>query len=380
MKTTPDGFAFLIKSPQSCIAFDEAVALSPAQQAFNTVIKQIETQREKLDAWAVAAQNFRQKYQRELVPIIRQQHEIKVQIITRLDAAFDQKGFSKTDRNHMVDLILSLAEPVLAAREDEQLIQVVHKYQAHAEKAHAPCEPDDAEARHRQALLSQMTGLDLPCDLDMSHPDAVMRIIEAQLAAMDAAAEAQRQARQAAQTARQAKTKKSAKHIEKEAHLQAEALQLSQSIREVYRKLASALHPDREPNPNERLRKTDLMQRANQAYEARHLFKLLELQSEITILDQSAWLLLSEDRLQRFILTLKAELKTLTAEVKQAALDFHNEYGIDPAAHLTPSTAVRFLAQEIQAARRQSLRLERELTHLHDVAGVKSWLRDMRSI
>ncbi len=380
MKTRPDGLAPVIQSQPVCIAPDGAAALSPTQQAFNAVIKQIETQREKLGAWAIAAQNFRQKYQRELMPIIRQQQDIKVQIIYRLDAAFDQKGFSKTDRNHIVDLILSLAAHSEQARADEQLIQLVDKYQAHAEKARARFEPDDAEQEHMKALLAQMAGVDLPCDLDMSNPDAVMRIIEEQLAAIDAAAEAQMQARQAAQAARQAKTKKSAKQIEKENRLQAEAQQMSQSIREVYRKLASALHPDREPNPIERLRKTDLMQRANQAYENNNLFKLLELQSEIAILDPSALGQLSEDRLQRFILTLKAELKTLTAEVKQAAFDFHTEYGIDSAAHLTPSTAVRFLAQEIQAARRQSSRLERELAHLHDVAGVKSWLRVMRSI
>lgn len=57
--------------------------------------------------------------------------------------------------------------------------------------------------------------------------------------------------------------KKTAKQLARDAQREAEEKQMSQSIREVYRKLASALHPDREPDPVERQRKTELMQRAN---------------------------------------------------------------------------------------------------------------------
>ena len=51
---------------------------------------------------------------------------------------------------------------------------------------------------------------------------------------------------------------------------------MSQSIREVYRKLAGALHPDRESDPQERERKTALMQRVNQAYAKNNLLQLLD--------------------------------------------------------------------------------------------------------
>ncbi len=46
---------------------------------------------------------------------------------------------------------------------------------------------------------------------------------------------------------------------------EAEAQQATQSVREVYRKLASALHPDRETDERQREAKTALMQRVNQA-------------------------------------------------------------------------------------------------------------------
>jgi curved DNA-binding protein CbpA len=52
-------------------------------------------------------------------------------------------------------------------------------------------------------------------------------------------------------------------------------------VREVYRRLASALHPDRVPEGPEREAMTALMQQANQAYEGKDLLKLLDLQARL---------------------------------------------------------------------------------------------------
>ena len=45
--------------------------------------------------------------------------------------------------------------------------------------------------------------------------------------------------------------------------------------------MASALHPDRVPEGPEREARTRLMQQANQAYEAKDLLKLLDLQARL---------------------------------------------------------------------------------------------------
>ncbi|HUM98922.1 MAG: hypothetical protein B7X12_06925 [Halothiobacillus sp. 20-53-49] len=385
MKTTPDGLASLIKSQHVGIAFEESAALSPAQQAFNKLIAQIETQREKLSAWDGAHRDFQQKYQREFMPLINQHQAIKIQMIYRLDEAFDKKGLSKAERSQLVDLIIYLAEPILAERVDEPLADLVDKYQAEMEQTYADqnqitLDSDETEQWYLKTLLAEMTGTDLADYEDNHSPEELMRLIQEHLAASDAAVEAQMEARRAAQAARQSKRKKTAKQMEKEARLQAEAQAVKQSIREVYRKLASALHPDREPDPIERARKTDLMQRANQAYEHNNLYQLLEMQIELARVDQSALGQLSDERLQRFIITLKAELKSLTSEVQQAAFNFHHTYGIDPAERLTPTTALRFLAREVLAAKRQALSLEQDLAGLHDVKAVKSWLRAMQGL
>ncbi|MBN2856060.1 MAG: J domain-containing protein [Halothiobacillaceae bacterium] len=390
MKTTPDGLAPLIKSQHVGIASEKSAALSPAQQAFNKLIAQIETQREKLSAWDSAHRDFQQKYQLEFMPLINQHQDIKIQIIYRLDEAFDKKGLSKAERSQLVDLIIYLAEPILAERMDEPLADLVDKYQAEIKQTYADqtyadqnqmkLDSDDTEQWYLKTLLAEMTGTDLADYEDNHSPEELMRLIQEHLAASDAAVEAQIEARRAAQAARQSKRKKTAKQMEKEARLQAEAQAVKQSIREVYRKLASALHPDREPDPIERARKNDLMQRANQAYEHNNLYQLLEMQIELARVDQSALGQLSDERLQRFIITLKAELKSLTSEVQQAAFNFHHTYSIDPAERLTPTTALRFLAREVLVAKRQALSLEQDLAGLRDVKAVKSWLRAMQGL
>jgi hypothetical protein len=53
-------------------------------------------------------------------------------------------------------------------------------------------------------------------------------------------------------------------------------------------------HPDREPDPHERERKTALMQRANHAYGKNDLLKLLELQLELEHIDQPAYTTLDD--------------------------------------------------------------------------------------
>lgn len=86
-------------------------------------------------------------------------------------------------------------------------------------------------------------------------------------------------------------------------------------MREVYRKLASALHPGREPDERQREAKTALMQRVNQAYEANDLLVLLELQLQIEQIDASQIANASEQRLKHYNKVLSDQLTELKLEL-----------------------------------------------------------------
>jgi hypothetical protein len=77
-----------------------------------------------------------------------------------------------------------------------------------------------------------------------------------------------------------------------------------QSLREVFRRLACALHPDREGDAEERARRTTLMQQANQAYEANDLMTLLRLQVEADQLDPERLAVVPQARLRGYNLLL----------------------------------------------------------------------------
>ena len=79
-------------------------------------------------------------------------------------------------------------------------------------------------------------------------------------------------------------------------------------MREVYRKLASALNPDRESDPIERERKTALMQRVNQDYARNNLLELMELQLELEHIDQDALKNISQDRLKHYNAIMKEQI------------------------------------------------------------------------
>ena len=124
--------------------------------------------------------------------------------------------------------------------------------------------------------------------------------------------------------ARRAKRKKTAKQQAKEEQMQAEAAHLKKSIQEIYRKLATALHPDRETDPAERERKTALMQKVNVAYGNKDLLQLLELQLQVEQIDQAHVNNIAEDRLKHYNKIQQSIKKTLyakmdAAQIRQAA-------------------------------------------------------------
>jgi hypothetical protein len=208
----------------------------------------------------------------------------------------------------------------------------------------------------------------------MSSPEEVLQRAHARMDEQQAQEVAENQAREE----RRAKRKKSAKQLAAQARQEAEQAQLSQSIREVYRKLASALHPDREPDPQERQRKTALMQRVNQAYAKNNLLQLLELQLELEHIDQSAVNNISEDRLKHYNSILKEQLGELDQEILHVEAGFRHAYGIPPFIDVSPDTVVRNLAGDIAEIQHSIRDLEKDLLAFEDLRRLKSWLKDLK--
>jgi hypothetical protein len=266
-------------------------------------------------------------------------------------------------------VIVDLAGELVAARDDAQMKVIYNK--------HSQSDYDSEEAAGLEGLKSvfeDMLGLELGDDLDLNSPEEILERAREQVRERQEQEDAERQAR----TERRAKRKKSAKQLAREAQQLADEQQLRQSIREIYRKLASAIHPDRETDPREHARKTTLMQRANQAYEKNNLLQLLELQLELEHIDQSAINNISEHRLKHYNKILREQLVDLDHEIMRVEDSFRAQFGLDPFDDLSPQTIMRDLAVEIVSAQRTIRTLKKDLLAIENVKTLKAWLKALR--
>ena len=353
----------------SIATHSDQATLSKGQKAFNALIKQIEKKRARLAAWESAMPSYHQKYLSDWVPLIEASVDLRTKLVVCLDGAYDQKGFTKTERRTMADVITELAGELVAARDDAEMKRLYNRYsQSDYDREEA------ANLKGVQDMLEAVLGVELGEEMDLSSPDEFFARAQEKIQARQAEFDAERQAHED----RRAQRAQSAKRLAQEARQQTQQRQLSQSIREVYRKLVSALHPDRETDPLERDRKTALMQRVNQAYDKNNLLQLLELQLELEHIDQFALNNISDNRLKHYNKILKDQLAELDQEIQHVEDQFRAQYGLSPFVDISPSTILRDLVRDIVTMQQTNRDIEQDLQLFDDLKMIKVWLKAIR--
>ena len=343
--------------------------LSSGQQEFNALISMIGGKRAKLAAWEAAIPPYQQKYVSQMVPLLDAVAEQESRLVLRLDEASFDKALSRAERKMISELIVEIAGDLVAARDDPGMKAIYNK---HSRSDYD--QEEAAEAREMQSVLEQMLGVELGGDEDAQSPDDMFGRTATAMHEKQAEMDAARQAH----SERAPRRGKSAKQKVLEARKQDEAKLASLSIREVYRKLASVLHPDRETDPAERNRKTALMQRVNQAYAKNNLLQLLELQLELEHIDQHAIDNLGEDRLRHYNNVLRGQLRELDQEIAHVEAGFRDQFGLAPFAAVSPKSVLRKLALEMAGVQQDIDELSGNLRACRDINGVKAWLKQLR--
>ncbi|RQR28161.1 J domain-containing protein [Burkholderia sp. Bp9142] len=349
----------------------ETASLSKAQKTFNTLVKHIEKRRERLGAWEAVMPVFQKKFVDALLPLEQEATALRIRLIHLLDDAFLRKGLSKAEQRTLSDLIADMARDLLNVSDDAELKIIYDRHRASGNIGSAAV---DREPAKPEPKLTPTPGMESADDLDTLSPDELADRMQAELDAQferDMAAHAAREAQRA-------KRKKAPKQSAAQARIEAEQAESSKSIREIYRKLASALHPDRETDPAEQERKTVLMQRVNHAYAKANLLQLLELQLEIEQIDRRAIDGLSEARLTRYNGILEEQLRELDQEIQHVETDFRRTYGIASSVKVAPDTVVRMLTRDIAGMQRGNQDLGVALREFEDPDKVRDWLKDMK--
>ena len=359
----------------------DGAPLGAQQKKFNTLIQRIAAQRELLAQWQQAEQDFRRRYAQELKPAALELQALMTQHLHWLDAAYARKGLTKAERATLADVIARMAADLAQTAPDQATAEAMTAL--HDRYADTDYATQQAQALEKvRAMAEAALGLDLS-GVDMSDSEAVLRHAEQQWVQQAQQQAAQHQAQQAqAEAARAAHHQaRQRKPSAKERKVQEEAQQASQSVREVYRKLASSLHPDREPDPAERVRKTALMQRANQAYADNKLLDLLQLQLEAEHIDAAHLARVSEERLQHYNRVLTSQYQELQVEVQ--SLRAHLQAQLPQHVRLSskPAGLAKIISTNVQYLRQDGLHLQRTMRALdEDPQLLKAWLKEQRRL
>jgi hypothetical protein len=351
----------------------EGFKLSADQKRFNALTQQIAQSRKRLLAWKDNLLSFRQVYTETVVPLKAEGARETRAWLFKLDALLSAGKWSKSERTTVNQIVTEAAGELLASQNNDRELKAL--FERHAGV--------DFETDRRNLLKSvkditeAATGVDLGDDEDLNNEEEFIRrmhkSLEAQIQAHEAEAEREAQAQRGYRdTAAQKRAEQAQQRREREAQL------VSQSIREIYRRLASALHPDREPDEVRRNEKTAMMQRVNQAYAANDLLSMLELQLEIEQIDAKHIANASAHQLKHYNKILAEQLEELRDEIELEGMRFRLEFGIDPSRKVNPAMLGDIL-KELSYAARNELTLQQRITRmLNDVGATKRWLKEER--
>lgn len=345
------------------------VPLSKAQKTFNNQIQKIEKLRARLAKWDAAQSDFQRKYANDMMPLLRTMRELQVKLVHALDLALAQKGLTPAERRALKELLCDLAGQLLDENDDAELKSIYNR--------HSKTDYDSEEAaglQEMKMIFENLFDMDLGDEEGLDSREEFLRRAQTQFEDEREQFEADMQAQQE----KRAKRKKTAKQLEKEARAEADAQQVNQSLRTIYRKLASALHPDRETDPQERERKTALMQRINQAYDKQNLLQLLELQLELEHIDRSSMSGLNEERLRHYNVILKKQIVELEQEAMHIEAEFCMRFGMPPIANLKPENLLRELVGEIVQIQQINKELEQDLQAIDTPKTLKAWVKQLR--
>ena len=331
--------------------------LSKERKQFNKLVKDIDALRAALTQWREFVPTLHNRVTSKIGPLAARFRERRVQLVMILSRAIDGQELSKRQKTKAIEILHWHLSEILVAEPDEDLIALYDKYADIGFE-----EQQAAEADFLRTMANEVFGLDLDEEEDPSTltSEDFAHVIAAKL-------EAEHQS----DTARRAATpKQSAKAQAQEALRHQLAQGASQAVREIYRKLASELHPDREPDENERLRKTTLMQQANQAYATSDLLTLLGLQLQTEQLDSAALNSLARERLLQYNHLLADQCQQLRTELEDLIAPFAmNRVG--GTGELTPDAVERALDREARDLKRAAKDCEADIAHFQDMRNIK---------
>ena len=353
----------------------EQAPLTPAQQRFNDLLARIEQLSgliQRLEAWSDRHRYAHIQALRESVQLAQTHRKSLLLFVhDRLqtaDLTDRQQRMARGMVRSLIDHLASMADPQVQALADV--------YVSEEDTQEAAEEQAEAAQRLRERI-EEALGQPIEKPDQYQTPEEMMQAGMRQWQRQQEADEQRKAAKRAARKAQKQAQKKSAAADKGELPpAMLREADAKSAIRTVFRQLASALHPDREPDEQERLRKTALMSEVNAAYEKNDLSTLLRLQLQVTQVKPGGAARMADAQLMAMAPLLKEQVAALEVDLDQLQSRLSRELCVTVRAEADEAVMSQAL-QRIQADQRHSAdSLQDDLRRIQNDAEFKRWLKE----
>lgn len=353
---------------------DALAKLTPAQQRFNDLLARVERLSgdiQRLGAWS---DQYRYDHIQALRDALLQARVHRKSLLIFLHERLQTAELTVQQQRMARGKLRSLIGQ-LDAVSDPEVQALAEAYVSEEDTQEAAEEQAEAAQRLREKIEA---ALGQPIDKPSQYqtPEEMMAAGMRQWQRQQQADEDRKAAKRAA---RKAQKKSAAGQEGKAGPMPKEFVQQSDAknaIRTIFRQLASALHPDREPDESERLRKTDLMSEVNAAYEKNDLTTLLRLQMQVSQVNPQSTSRMADAQLNALCLLLKEQVSALEDDLAQLQDRLSRELCVSVRADADPAAMTRSL-QRLQADHRHSAEsLAEDLRRIQNEVELKRWLKE----
>ena len=338
--------------------------LSAVQQRYNALLARLEVlsaQVARLQAWS---SQHRHAHVQALYQAAQQTRALRQSLLLFLHEQLQgevltaqQQRMARTQVRSLIALLGTVADPQVQAVADLYRLDEDELAEERAQ-----------EAQRLREQIEAALGQPIHNPSQYQTPEAMMA---AGMRQWQRQQQADKERKAAKRTARKA-LKNPAAHAQE----QAQQVDAKSAIRTIFRQLASALHPDREPDAQERARKTALMSEVNAAYEKNDLSTLLRLQMQTALSGASRSAHLADDRLAGMCLLLKEQVSALEDDLAQLEAELTQAMCVPVSAQLSEATMTQAL-QRLQAEQGHVAdSLSADLKRIQNEAELKRWLKE----
>ena len=280
------------------------------QRAFNRLLARVESLRRQLDERRGQLDQAMVLHAAQVAPRLREISDLRKQAVRALRPCLQDRRFSTRDRRLLAEFVAGQLDALfeLEPVEDADLQELF-------EELHGVSVADVAQEQIDQSR-AEMAEFFEHFGVDVEIPELRVGMSQEKLAASAASFmdEMQREFEDAASDHDAPDRPRTKRELREEAKARKIEEARRNSIGVVYKRLAKALHPDLEPDPEARERKGTLMQQVTAAHAANDLHTLLRLEIEVIHGDAADPSTLAAETLDAYTEMLKQQAAELEAE------------------------------------------------------------------